>query len=221
MRYLPVACLLLWSTISIGQQYVDSNDPREIKSLLSKENDLNGFGGGDLKITDFGGERAMVLGGYGGILVNRRFMLGVAGYGIATNPEFVGTLPPGLLPDSPANNADRNLTINGGYAGLTLGGIIFTRELVHLTIPVIVGAGEIQISDEDFFQNSTDTDFTIERSTFFVVEPGAQVEFNFTSSFRVAVGASYRWIQGLELSNLRDDDLSNFAGTLSLRFGRF
>ncbi len=216
---------ILCSTLfgATAQQYIDTNDPREIKSLLSKENDLNGFGGADIKITDLMTERAMILGCYGGVLVNRRFMLGVAGYGIATNPEFTGRLPQGLIPDTVASQLSRKLTINGGYAGLMLGGIILTKELVHLSIPIIIGAGEIQITDEDFFQNGSDTDYTLESSTFFTVEPAVQLEFNITPSFRIAAGASYRWIQGLELPDplVEDGDIANWSGTLSLRFGRF
>ncbi len=210
---LYVSCCLVVS----GQQYMDTNDPREIKSLLSRDNDLSGFGGGDVKITDFSKERAMVLGAYGGVLVNRRYMLGLGGYGIATNPEITGVLPPGFSSD----NEQRDLTINGGYAGLIIGGIVFSKELVHLTIPVLLGAGEFQVSDEDFFQNNSHTDYTIERSPFLVAEPGAQLEFNITNTFRIAAGASYRYVYGLELVNLTDADMTEWTGTLSLRFGRF
>ena len=221
MKQIVTTALVLGLFSVTAQQYIDTNDPREIKSLLSRENDLNGFGGVDIKITDLMNERSMIIGGYGGVLVNRRFLLGIAGYGIATNPEIEGQLPQGLLLDTTLNQLNRKLTINGGYAGVLLGGIIFTREIVHLSIPIVIGAGEIQISDEDFFQNSSDTDYTIESSTFFTVEPSAQLEFNITPIFRIAVGASYRWIQGLKLDNLENDDLISWTGTLSLRFGRF
>jgi hypothetical protein len=35
------------------------------------------------------------------------------------------------------------------------------------------------------------------------------------------VGASYRWVAGVELGGLRDEDLSGLTGELSLRLGRF
>ncbi len=196
---------------------MDTNDPRQIKSLLSKENEINGFGGVDTRITDFHDQRAAVVGAYGGVIVNRSFLLGVGCYGIATNPQIDGILPPGFSPD----NTSRKLTINGGYAGLMLGGMIFSKELIHLTIPVFIGAGEFQLSDDDFFQNQSDTDYTVERSTFLVGEPGAQLEFNITSSMRIAVGASYRYVYGLELINLSDADMSEWTGTVSVRIGRF
>lgn len=204
--------LILLSTNA--QQYLDTHDPKnkEIKALLSKENDLNGFGGTDLKVTDIFKERALIVGAYGGVLINRNYMLGIAGYGIATNPEFDGFLPDGT---------EKKLNIHGGYGGLLVGATILAREVVHLSIPIVLGAGSVQITDEDFFQNSTDTDFTIESSTFFVVEPAAELEFNITKTLRLAAGASYRYIRATELDNLTDDNLTDWTGMLSLRFGRF
>ncbi len=221
MKYLIALTFLYVSHLSISQQYVDSNDPKEIKSLLSSENEINGFGGMDIKVTDIFSERAMILGGYGGVLVNRRFMLGVAGYGIATDPEFEGQLRDGLLPDTLVNGSTRKLTITGGYAGLMLGGILFTREIVHISIPVTLGAGQLHITDKDFFQNSTDTDYTIESSTFFYAEPGVQLEFNMTSSFRIAIGATYRAVYDLDLTYLEDKDLTDWTATVSFRIGRY
>ena len=217
MKLQLVTIAFLISSQVFCQQYMDTNDPRQIKSLLSKDNQLNGFVGADIKITDFKKQRAMLVGGYGGVLVNRRYLLGVGGYGIATNPEFNGVLPPGFSID----NTPRKLTMNGGYAGMVLGGIILSRELVHLAIPILIGAGEFQITDEDFFQNHSDTDYVVERSTFLAVEPGAQLEFNITSSLRIAAGATYRYVYGLELINLTDEDMTEWTGTVSLRIGRF
>jgi hypothetical protein len=212
MRGTLLLLILIIPGLAISQQYVDSYDPREIKSLLGKENHLNGFGGMDVKISDFFDERSLILGGYGGVLVNRNYFFGIAGYGIATQPNFDGI----TIDDSPSK-----LTLNGGYAGLLIGGTILAREIVHLSIPVILGVGEVQISDEDFFPNVDNAEFTIERSTFFVGEPGAELEFNITPTFRIAAGASYRYIYGLELRNLVDEDLTNWTGTVSFRFGRF
>ena len=214
MKYLFSALLLVFTYSLLAQRYMDTHDPKdqEIKSLLSRENDLNGFGGADLKVTDIFKERALIVGGYGGVLINRNYMLGIAGYGIATNPEFDGILQDG---------SEKKLTIHGGYGGLLIGATILGKEVVHLSIPVVLGAGSVQVTDEDFFQNSTDTDFTIESSTFFVVEPAAELEFNITRTIRLAAGASYRYIRAVELDNLTDDNLTDWTGMLSLRFGRF
>ena len=217
MKFILANLITILSFGFFAQEFKDTNDPREIKSLLSHQNGLKGFGGADLKITDMMAERTAIVGGYGGVLVNRRYMLGVAGYGISTNPKFDGVLPEGFS----ELEEMRKLTVNGGYAGLLIGGMIFTRELIHISIPILLGAGAIQISDDDFFQTSTDTEYTVERSTSLLLEPGAQIEFNLTHSMRIAAGVTYRYVDALELINLSNEDLTNWSGILSFRFGRF
>jgi hypothetical protein len=206
-------CFLTFSFFqSMGQQFKDTYNPHEIKAIISAENELEVFGGTDIKVGNVNTERAMLLGAYGGVMVNRHYMLGLAGYGIATNPKFQGVLMDGTL---------RKLTINGGYAGVMLGGVIWGSNIVHIAIPVILGAGSLSLSDDNFFQNNLSTDFTIESSTFFVGEPGFQLEFNFTPTLRIATGVSYRLVQGLQLINLSDRAMSDWTATISIRFGRF
>jgi hypothetical protein len=205
----------LCSLLSVtAQRYVDTHDPKdkEIKSLLGKGNDLNGFGSVDFKVADIMGERAMLAGAYGGVLVNRRYMLGIGGYGIATKLEFDGMV--GADP--------KTLNLNGGYGGLVIGGMIASKEVIHLVFPVFFGAGSVEVSDRNFFPNSpNDAEFTIESSAFIIVEPAMQVEFNITENFRLAAGMSYRYVTGTELNNVSDADLSGSSVMVSFRFGRF
>jgi hypothetical protein len=207
-------CLLLISLVPglYGQQFMDSTNPREIKSLLNKDNDLNGFGGIDVKATELKNTRTLLVGGYGAVLVNHNYQLGLAAYGLITAPEFNGR----LLDTTP-----KELNLYGGYAGLLIGGTLLSRQLIHLNFPIVLGAGQLQVSDHNFFAGNIDSDFTIEQSAFYVVEPGAQLEFNLTKSIRLAMGASYRWVQGLDLINVSDDELIEWSGVVSLKFGRF
>jgi len=212
-RLFPTLLFLLLSIAAYSQQYMDTHDPKEIKSLLNKKNDINGFGSVDVKITDILGDRTLIAGGYGTVFINHFFMFGVAGYGLVTSPEFEGELPDGT---------EKNLNLTGGYAGLVIGGKVFSKEIVHLSIPIILGGGGVQVSDQNFFPDDLrDTEFTIERSTFFVVEPGAELEINLTNNLRLAFGATYRYVKEVQLRNLEDEDLINWSGMVSLKFGRF
>jgi len=205
--------------LSIGlkvnaQKFIDSNDPDEVKSLLSKNNDITGFGGLDIKVGDFNKERAVFTGVYGGVIINRHYILGVAGYGLVTSSKFTGNVP--------GFEDQKELDIYGGYGGLMIGGIIAPKSIIHMSVPIILGVGNIYVSDENFFNNTIDTDFTIDQSTFFVIEPGLSIEANITSSFRISLGASYRMVRGSSLNQpIKDDDLTDLTGLFSLRFGRF
>lgn len=213
MRIIVITTCLLISIATRAQTYLDSHDPSEIKSLLSADNDLAGFGGADLKVGDIKNGRGLIVGGYGGLLINRTYMFGLAGYGLATENEFNGIIPGG--------SETKKLNLHMGYAGLMLGATILRKELIHLSVPVLIGAGSVDISDQNFFDNGFDTDFTIESSVFFVVEPGLQLEFNITNFFRIAAGASYRQVQGSDLVNLDDEDLTDWISSVSFRFGKF
>jgi hypothetical protein len=214
-KYLYITFISL-STLCFSQKYVDTNDPKndEVKSLLSKENDLNAFGAVDLKVGSFVDVRGLLVGAYGGFIINRRYLLGVAGYGLVTNLEFQG-----MVPNDPEL---RTLNLHGGYGGVLIGATIAHKELIHISIPIVMGAGSFEVTDKNFFSsNLADSEFTIENSIFFVLEPGIQLEFNITKYFRIGAGVTYRHISGTELMNVKDKDVSGTSGILSFRFGRF
>ena len=216
MRFWLFIAIGISSLNLIAQQYADTYDPKDdkVKSLLGKGNDLNGFGAADLKIGDFIGEPSLLVGGYGGFIINRRYLFGLAGYGIVTNVEFDGEIP--------NQGTQKPLNLHGGYGGVLVGFTVAPRELVHLSVPILFGAGAFEVSDNDFFVNNpADSEFTVENSVFFVVEPGLELEFNITKYFRIGAGATYRYITGTELLNVSDEDVSGFSGMLSFRFGRF
>ena len=201
-------------TVVTAQKYVDTYDPDDdrIKSLLGKGNDLNGFGATDLKVGDFIDERALLVGAYGGFIINRKFLFGLAGYGIVTNVEFDGLV----------GEEQKPLNLHGGYGGVLIGMTIAPRELIHISVPVVLGAGAFEVSDNDFFVNNpADSEFTIENSVFFVVEPGLELEFNITRYFRLGAGATYRHITGTDLLNVKDEEVSGINAMISFRFGRF
>ena len=93
MKTLTLSLLLLCTFTSYSQRYEDVNDPNEIKSILSKNNEIEGFGGIDGKLGDIRGDRTLFLGAYGGVIVNRSFLFGLAAYGLASQPGFDGSVP--------------------------------------------------------------------------------------------------------------------------------
>lgn len=208
--------LLATSFFSLAQRYVDTNNPddEEIKSLLNRDNELSGFGGADLKIGTFKDERSLLVGGYGGLIINRRYLFGIAGYGLVTDVEFEGMIP--------GSDTTKTLNLFGGYGGILIGASIAPKELIHISIPIVLGAGAFEVEDQNFFSNNlSDADFIVENSVFFVVEPGIEIEFNISNHFRLGFGVTYRYITGSELVNVSDDEVTGTTGMISLRFGRF
>ncbi len=217
MKIALLTIALLGYVQIFAQQYTDEpkQQTEQVKSLLSADNDLTGFGNIDFRFTSIKGSQAFVMGAYGGLMINRRVMLGIAGYGLASSVAFDGIIP------ETATAEKLNLYV--GYGGIILGGIVASKEVVHLSFPVVVAVGKLDVSNDSYFNQigSSDRSFVVESSNFFVIEPSAKLELNVSKSFRIGLGAGYRLVKALELENVSDDDMSSFSGLVSFTFGGF
>jgi hypothetical protein len=98
----------------------------------------------------------------------------------------------------------------GGYAEYTL----LADRLLHLTFPLMVGVGEVQMDNEA-------GDAGLGESNFLVVEPAAMLEINLTKHIRFNAGAGYRWVSDMAYRNFTAADISGITGYVGLRFGLF
>jgi hypothetical protein len=208
--------ILTFSMLLLSLTLTAQDNESEVNYIFKKTTELKGFGTVEMKLSQIidrddpaEDEIGLLIGGTGGITINKHLIFGVGGYGIVTKTTIQGV------------NPAKPLRMYGGYGGLLLGINLFPREVVHLSFPVLLGVGNIDLVDETYFDISNDADFTVERSAFFVAEPGAVIEVNVTPFFHLGVGASYRFIDGLDMVNLSSSDLTNWSGNLILKFGGF
>ncbi|WP_420579973.1 hypothetical protein [Reichenbachiella sp.] len=214
LKYLIVILFSLLASLSSAQQFTDKPKNNEVKSIIGKEKEITGFGNIDFKVGQVVDQQALIIGAYGGILINKYFMFGVAGYGLSTDSKFDGF--------NPESSTPRELNLYGGYAGMLMGFKIASREIIHLSVPMVIGAGQFDVSDNNYFDMANgDNDFVLESSSFFVFEPSALIELNISHHFRLGFGAGYRLVKGSSLENLDDDDLSGFSGVVSIQLGKF
>ncbi len=204
--------LLLILTISVSvyaQEEYEEVKNKEIKTILGRNSSVRGFGSLDLKTTEIKDDIALMPGVMGGIIMSNHFVIGLGAYGMATEIDFIGTEP------------ETRQYLYGGYGGLVLGAIIAPREVIHVNIPILIGAGGAYITEnspDDFDRNNDEFD---ESSAFFVIEPGIELEMNVTKFFRLGMGVSYRYVAESELVNITDSELTNYSGHISLKFGNF
>lgn len=216
MKFTMLSALLLLSLGINAQQYTDEpkKESEEVKSLFNKGNEITGFGNLDFRISSIKDAESLIIGAYGGVLINRSVMLGLAGYGISSKVEIEGLIP--------NTNTPSNLNVYGGYGGIVLGIMVASKEVIHLSFPIILAAGNLDVSDDNYFANiSSDKSYVVESSKFFVIEPSALLELNISKVFRIGLGGGYRFVRALELENINDEDMSNFSGVLSFKFGGF
>jgi hypothetical protein len=189
------------------------------ETLLSGEVHHGGFGGPVVKLTRVNGEDALLVGGRGGWIINHTFVIGGGGYGLVTD---VKPKTPGFL------NENRMMV---GYGGLELEFIAASDKLVHLSFPLLIGAGAVGYM-YGHFGDDMNLDFNLDRKvdTFFVIEPGANLELNVVSFFRITAGLSYRHVTGISAPTdplgisrplTSNNELRGVSWNLGFKFGAF
>lgn len=211
--------LVLWIVVlscSISMLFAQDteNTPREetstVETLFPGNARFSGYGGPVVKFSPVKGSMGVFVGGYGGILINSTLMIGGGGYGLATNTQADQSVAPGQ-------------SIGVGYGGLILEYIGSSNQAIHYAIQFFAGWGGATYYYRTFDRgipvntgrNTTSAD------GFFVMEPGLYLELNMTRWFRFGVGASYRYVNGVELNGLTNNDLSNVSANLTFKFGKF
>lgn len=173
--------------------------------------DHGGYGALVVKFTSVNNQFGVLVGARGGWIVNHTFAVGFAGYGLVNE---VAARVPGPLGQP---------FVNLGYGGLDLEYIANSDELIHYSVHSLIGAGVVGTRGVDWDDLSWDFDDHWDSShhRFFVIEPGANIDLNVATWFRVSVGASYRFVGGVSSDASTREDLSGPSGMLTLRFGAF
>jgi hypothetical protein len=144
-------------------------------------------------------------------IVNHGLAIGFAGTGFAT------------LPYRDAFNSDLKHNYVGGYGGFLIEPIVMPRSAIHLSFPIIVGAGGITYSSYTDYKNDWESSdyHTSDARAFFIVEPGIEAEINAVKWIRLAIGGSYRFTQRVDLEGAKDNPLEGFRLGFAIKFGKF
>ena len=172
-----------------------------------------GYLGTTVAGTKLNDEDAILVGGRLAWIIDHRFALGLAGSGL-TNTINVDDIAEG-----------EQLQLSMGYGGLLLEPIIASRSPIHMSFPVIIGAGGVGFNNASYSYYNSNTQ-TWERNfnesdAFFIVEPGAEVEINVLKFMRFAVGASYRFVNGVNLEKLDQNKLNGLSVGATFKLGFF
>jgi hypothetical protein len=204
--YLILAVLFC---VSLAKAQDEDYRDDEFKTVFGGKK-VGGYGGIGLGYTTIDSKPALVFDARGGVILGHSFCIGVGGAGFINTYEY-----------DPALNKDVSLV--GGYGGVFVEPILFPKSRVHLSFPVLVGIGGaaytswVQDQNEDYPQDSN----VEETSVFLVLEPAAELEFNFTKFFRLAAFLSYRFASDLDLTSVGPEPLNEFSAGLRFKFGKF
>jgi hypothetical protein len=211
--------------VTIGMSQEDkSRTEQEFKTIFNGNKSNNkiihgGYGGIMMNYTQIDNKDAFLAGIRGMWIVNHGIGIGIGGYGFANELKFYND-----------SNNSSDYSLAGGYGGLTIEPIIAAKSPVHVSFPVLIGAGGVatiqeQWSPYPYYDNNY---YSEDAKAFFVIEPGVELEFNMVKFFRVALGAYYRYTSDVTLQTWTgseyksiNPDLSGFSFGLTLKFGKF
>jgi hypothetical protein len=210
--------ILLITVIFLGVNLFaqeENRNPQEYRTLFGgDETSHGGYGGLSVNYTQIDGKDAVMVGARGAWVINHGVALGIAGYGFANDMNYEKTI----------NNITADYLLAGGYGGLLIEPIIGAKWPVHVSIPILIGAGGVAYVNQ-YWNNYNDPyyhdPYKEDASAFFVLEPGIEIELNMVKFMRLAIGGYYRYTSGLDLADSKSNILDGFSTGITLKFGKF
>lgn len=190
-----------------GTQRSGSN---EIQTILPKGKGFGAYGALSMGYTQLDSKDAFISGARGGIILSKSLGLGVGGYGFLNDINYRNFFDVYPVRQSLA----------GGYGGVFVEPIIGSNKAVHLAFPVLFGAGGLALLE---YRDWYNMEYFNERDydPFLIIEPAAELEFNFTRFFRVAAYVSYRFTSRIDIQNVDQDVLRGATAGVTLKLGKF
>ena len=176
--------------------------------------DHGGYAGLTVGYTQIDGNDVMTLGGRAGWLIDHHVTIGLAGKAFMNSIFIEGNF---------AGAPENGLYLSGGYGGLFIEPIIAPMFPIHVSFPVMIGGGGLVLNDHTWHDYDWEYDYyePYDWDSYFVVEPGVEIELNVVKYFRIAVGGSYRITSNLHVTEVPKNMMNGFNADVTLKFGKF
>ena len=213
IRYLIIT-ILVFFTYGVNAQNEKSNN--EYKTLLGDNVTHGGYGAFSVGYTKVGDYNSFTSGMKGAWIINHNIGIGIAGSGYITEKLGVGS-------------DEIYSFVTGGHGGFLIEPIFFSNNSVHFTVPIIIGGGGVTYINE-FQMHGDYQEYPYAYDSYFLFEPGVELEVNMVKFFRVAIGVSYRMTSDINLTTtilgediviLDKKDLNQLVVNLTFKFGKF
>jgi hypothetical protein len=172
------------------------------RTLISGQTEVGGFIAVTARYIKVKDEVGILTGGRVAMIVNHAFSAGMGGYGTVREPA----------PEGMTGLEDLEMA----YGGLFLEYTFKPHAVFHVSVPVLVGAGQTS-----FVGDYVDPESGDDSDTFFVLEPELNLEFNVTRNWRLDLGVGYRHINGTGFAEITDEDQSGINWAFTMKFGAF
>jgi len=118
------------------------------------------------------------------------------------------------------NTLSRDEDLVGAYGGLHLEPIFFSKSLINLSFPLLIGAGAVGYVGDNY--NSEDYELTEDDvDALFVFEPGVSMLFNVSRYLQLEAGVKYRFSNKIDLDFSPVTRINGFSAGLGVKVGVF
>ena len=208
-----IAGILIATTlIAVAQEeseYKTLNAKEDVNTIFKKPHSNGGYGSITFGFGVINDKNTFISGFRGGWIIDHGIALGIGGYAFVNNLDL--------------NYTSNKVGLAGGYGGFLIEPIIKPKSPVHVSFPILIGAGGLTtFEDIENWEN-----YEYNGAAFFVFVPGVELELNVVKFFRIAIGVNYRFTPDIELNDITGESLvpkdvmRGFTATLTLKFGKF
>jgi hypothetical protein len=191
---------------------MEAGDDDEIQTLMGHNNSIGGYGSISIKYGEIDNKDAFVFGARAGMVMGHMMTLGLGGAGFFNDVQYSQSL-------------QQDVSLAGGYGGFFFEPILMPRYPVHVSFPILIGAGGVAVVTVDDNDNWNDNYKSEASDAFMVIEPGIELELNVTKFFRFCLGGYYRYTSKVDIEetefDIPTDILKGFSGGVTFKFGKF
>lgn len=228
-----LAIILAFASHSLAQNdtanmNIKPND--EIQTIFGHKKMSHGFYlGANMNVSPLDDKVFFNSGGTLAWVINHHLAIGLSGSGFISE----------ITTDKLVNTYDFAYT--GGYGGLLIEPIIGSKFPVHISVPILIGAGGIAYTrfgdryeydndwddDDDDWDSHHDWDndykeqYNVDADAFFIAQPGIEAEMNVFKFMRVGLGSYYRYTTDVNLKNTSKTILHGFSFGGAIKIGKF
>lgn len=195
------ACTLILSVTLLSASFAQDGAFR--RTLLGDDINVTEMWVPEVKINSIQGRTGTLVGFYGGALLNKSLLLGIAGGVNLGHP-----------------------TVNYGYFGGIAQAIASPSNMIHFSGQVLIAYGTTK-DYEDPKTGLLDNFWNISGESFFITEPGVNIEINLSERLTFVAGVSYRYVTGinsfnenLSVTRVTNSDMSGFNFNIGLKFAK-
>jgi hypothetical protein len=180
-----------------------------------KQQYIGFYGEMNYQYGQFRSDFTSISGGSFMVVFNKRFAIGATMQQNADQtfaPDFVN-------PNYPAVTRQ---FLHAGYGGIKMEYTCMPNSLVHLSFPWVIGYGWANVDGSEHIYSSDHYKDLASTNSFYVVQPGAQVELNVFRFMKLYAGVNYRFSMTADVTNsLPSNTLMGFGALGGIKLGLF